>query len=308
MTGADDKVAWEGSAGVPRAWGPSVVTLGNFDGVHVGHQALIAAARRLAGPDGQVAVLTFDPSPRDVLQPDHGVPAVQAGVDRVRRLLDRGVDRVVVEPFTRALSRWTADEFASEILGRRLRASGVVVGWDFRFGAQRAGDAALLRRVLGVPVEEVGAVEVDGAAVSSTRVRDVVRAGDLALATRLLGCAHELVGPVVHGDARGRTIGVPTANVAVRTPLRPPDGVYAVRATSGGRSWDGVANLGGRPTVGDGAAPLEVHLLDADVDLYGQELVVGLVARLRGQRRFDGLDALRAQIAGDIVAAREVLR
>jgi riboflavin kinase/FMN adenylyltransferase len=296
-----------------------VVTIGNFDGVHVGHQALLRRARALAGavagawsvPPTAVSVvaLTFDPSPRDVMQPGHAVPAIQTLGERVALLREHGADVVCVEPFTAELATWSAEAFVARILAARLGAVGVVVGWDFRFGAGRRGDADLLARELGAPVEVVRAVDVGGAPVSSTRVRAAVQAGRLDEAEALLGRPHRLSGEVVRGDQRGRTLGFPTANVRVDTALRPPDGVYAARArlAQGGPWMGGVANLGQRPTFGPGAAALEVHLFDRQIDLYGAHLQVELVRFLRPERRFDGLDALVAQIRLDAASARAAL-
>jgi riboflavin kinase/FMN adenylyltransferase len=296
-----------------------VVTIGNFDGVHLGHQALLHRARALADAlasawsveAGAVAVvaLTFDPSPRDVMQPGHDVPAIQTLGERVALLREHGADVVCVEPFTAELATWSAEAFVARILAERLGAVGVVVGWDFRFGAGRRGDAALLARELAAPVEVVGAVDVGGAPVSSTRVRAAVQAGRLDEAAALLGRPHRLSGEVVRGDQRGRTLGFPTANVRVDTALRPPDGVYAVRArlAQGGPWMAGVANLGQRPTFGPGVAALEVHLFDRQLDLYGARLQVEIVRFLRPERRFGALDALVAQIEQDAAVARAAL-
>jgi riboflavin kinase/FMN adenylyltransferase len=295
-----------GSARARRA-GPSIVTIGNFDGVHLGHQALLSAARRLATPRGaQVVAYTFDPLPRDVMAPGHGVPRIQTLQDRAAALLAAGADRVVIERFSRVLSRRTPMWFVHTALRDRLGAVGAVVGWDFRFGRDRGGDAELLAAELEV-AEVVGAVELDGLPVSSTRARRAVLDGDLTLAGRLLGRPHTLAGPVVHGDARGRTIGFPTANVAVETELLPPTGVYAVRALVDGAAVPGVANLGVRPTFGGGRLGLEVHLLGWSGDLYGRRLIVEVVGRVRGEQRFAGVEALRAQIALDVAAAKALL-
>ncbi len=304
-----DVAAW------PADRRPTVVTIGSFDGVHRGHQALLDAARALAGDLGvaTVVALTFDPFPRDVMSPGHGVPAIQSLADRAAALVARGADGVVVQTFSRAFSEVSAEDFAHDLLAHGLGAAGVVVGWDFRFGAGRRGDAALLRSALGVPVLSVPALEdpAEGpnrSPVSSTRIRGLVREGDVAGAARLIGRPHEVVGQVVRGDARGRDLGFPTANVVPETPLSPAAGVYAVRVDVGDGVWrDGVANHGVRPTVGVGAAPLEVHLFADPGDLYGRTLRVALVARLRGERRFPDLDALRAQIAQDVAAARDAL-
>lgn len=283
---------------------PSIVTIGNFDGVHLGHRALIAAARRLAEPRGaRVIAYTFDPLPRDVMAPGHGVPRVQTLEDRCAALLAAGADRVVIERFSPVLARRTAVWFVDVALRQRLGAVGAAVGWDFRFGRDRAGDAELLAAELGA-VEVVGAVEHDGLPVSSTRVRRAVIDGDLRLARGLLGRPHELTGVVRHGDARGRTIGFPTANIPVETELLPPVGVYAVQVDLDGAPRLGVANLGVRPTFGGGALGLEVHVLDWAGDLYDRRLHVRLVERIRGEQRFSGIDELKARIHEDVRVAR----
>ncbi|MFM2161282.1 MAG: hypothetical protein RLZZ383_794 [Pseudomonadota bacterium] len=285
--------------------GPAVLTIGTFDGVHLGHRALLDQARAMADARGlPVVAVTFAPSPRDVMQPGHGVPAVQRLVDRERDLVRAGADEVVALPFSRALAALPAETFVTEVLGARLRAAAVVTGWDFRFGRERRGHAALIAETLGIPAATVAAVTVGGVPVSSTEIRRRVAAGDLEGAAAMLGRPHTLAGSVVRGDQRGRTLGFPTANVLVQTELRPPDGVYAVRVLGIG---EGVANLGGRPTVGDGVAPLEVHVFDRDVDLYDQDLEVAIVAHLRPIRRFGDLSALKEQIAADAACARAML-
>jgi riboflavin kinase/FMN adenylyltransferase len=289
----------------PARTGPAIVTLGTFDGVHLGHRALLDTARAAADARGMpVVAVTFDPSPRDVMQPGHNVPAIQRLEDRVRDLHAAGADEVVVLAFSQALASLPAEAFAVEVLGERLGAAGVVTGWDFRFGRGRVGDSALIARVLGVPTWSVPARTLAGQTVSSTAIRRCVAEGDLVGAAAMLGHPHRVSGVVVRGDQRGRTIGFPTANLRLETELRPPDGVYAVRVVG---HAGGVANLGGRPTVGDGVAPLEVHLFDFAGDLYGHTLEVAFIAALRPTRRFPDLQSLRDQIARDAAAARAVL-
>jgi riboflavin kinase/FMN adenylyltransferase len=286
-----------------------VVTIGNFDGVHLGHRALLARARALADAVGvPVCAFTFDPAPRDVLRPDNGIPRIQCTGDKVQGLGEAGAEHVVVEPFDLDLARRGAEWFAREVLGDRLGATAVVVGWDFRFGRGREGTAEGLRAWLDAPVEQVAPVQVDGRTVSSSGIREAIRAGALREAAALLGRPHEVRGLVESGDARGRRIGFPTANLSPRTPLVPPPGVYAVRVALGPDEWvPGVANLGTRPTFGGQEPRFEVHLLDRREDLYGRELVVRLIERLRDERRFPDADALVAQIHADIERARAVL-
>jgi len=284
-----------------------VLTIGNFDGVHRGHRKLIEATRALAAELGAPsAILTFDPAPRDVLRPDAAVARIQPLGEKLSMLADAGIDHLIVEPFTLELAALEPDAFADRFLAERLQVSGMVLGYDFRFGRRRAGTSDDLRRALAVPIRQVEPLLDDGP-VSSSRIRTAVLDGDLALATRLLGRPHALRGVVQRGDARGRTLGFPTANLIPTGALTPPFGVYAVRCQVGGRSLDGVANWGIRPMWKLDQPLLEVHLLDFDGDLYGQELVVELVARLRGEARFDSISALEAAIAADVAAARQAL-
>ena len=283
------------------------MAIGNFDGVHLGHQRLLnellAAARR----HGAVAtVYTFDPAPTAVVAPDRHQPRLQSLAGRVARLHAAGVANVVVEPFTPAFAALPAERFVRSVLVEQLGARALVVGHDFRFGNMRAGDAAYIRRLAPeVELVEVAAVELGGMPVSSSRIRKLLAAGEVEEAGTLLGRPWSVSGPVVHGQARGRTIGFPTANVAQREELQPGAGVYAVRALlPDGRTLAGVANLGTRPTVGGTDRSVEVHLFDYAGDLYGQELEVSLVAWLRAERRFGSLGELTAQIAADATAAR----
>jgi riboflavin kinase/FMN adenylyltransferase len=290
-----------------------VLTIGNFDGVHLGHRALVGAAVGRARALGVEAVAyTFDPAPRDVLRPDSAIPRIQSLEARVAHLLAAGADRVVVEPFDRVMAAMTPEAFARDLLGSRLRPSALVIGFDFRFGRGRAGGAADLADALGVPVETVPAVHHGGAPVSSSRVREAVRSGALADAAALLGRPFSFVGTVVPGDARGRTLGFPTANVwpdpgGKSAALLPPDGVYAVRARVDGAQRPGVMNLGTRPTFDGEARRAEVHLLDFDGDLYGQRVEVTPVVFLRPELRFTSVDALVAQVRADVDAARSRL-
>ena len=291
----------------PDGPGP-VLTIGNFDGVHLGHQHLLQRTIDVAASIGAPsAALTFDPAPRDVLRPDNDVPRIQAVEDRVASLHALGIDQVIVHPFTLDLARLTPRDFAQQILVDRLRVAGLVLGWDFRFGARRAGTVADLQAWLDVPVQQVDALQAEGDIASSSRIRGLVREGHVAEASRLLSRPHRLRGTVVHGDHRGRTLGFPTANVAIDTQLKPATGVYAVRIHIDGSPHSGVANFGMRPTFGGGPPVLEVHVLDFSANLYGQALAVDLVDRIRGERTFDGIDALKAQIDLDITRAREIL-
>lgn len=288
------------------------MTPGNHDGVHLGHRALLEAAREEAAPrDLSVTVLTFDPHPTQVLVPEKAPPLLTTLERRLELLRGLGADHVEVLRFDRARARQAPEDFVREVLVERLGARGVVVGPDFRFGRGAAGDARLLETMgpeHGFGVREVGPVQLEGAPVSSTRIRRALAAGDVALAGRLLGRVHDVDGTVIEGDRRGRTIGFPTANLDCDPVLLPEDGVYAVvgRPEGAAERRLGVANLGVRPTFAAGRS-VEVHFFDFDGDLYGTKVRLGFVARLRGERKFDGLEALKAQIDADARAAREVL-
>lgn len=294
----------------------AAVVPGNHDGVHVGHRALLDEARRRADAAGLAVVpLTFDPHPLTVLAPERAPVPLTTIARRVELLREAGADEVAVARFDAAYAARSADAFVDAVLVGELRAGAVIVGPDFRFGAGRTGTIERLRElgaVRGFTVHEVGPVELPGLGrVSSTRIREALRAGALEDATRMLGRIHEVEGVVVEGDKRGRTIGFPTANLDCDPILVPADGVYAVVArvlapSRGAQRILGVANLGTRPTFAAGRS-VEVHLFDFTGDLYGARLRVGFVARLRAEQKFDGIDALRAQIAKDARAARDRL-
>ncbi len=289
-----------------------MVTLGNYDGVHLGHRALLSAARARADRDGLiVTAVTFDPHPSVVLAPDRAPPLLTTIERRSDLLRGLGADEVTVLRFDRELASTSPEGFVDSVLVSRLATRSVVVGPDFRFGRGRAGDTAMLRELGGARGFDVVAVEpftLDGEVVSSTRVRAALREGDVHLAARMLGRVHNVEGRIVRGDGRGRSIGVPTANLDCEPVLLPKDGVYAVAARVRGESEPlrGVANLGVRPTFAAGRS-VEVHLFDLDRDLYDARLRVGFVERLRGEQKFDGIESLKAQIARDAERAREIL-
>ena len=298
---------------------PSVVTPGNHDGVHLGHRALVAAARQLAAEHGaRVLPMFFDPHPTAFFRPDAAPALLTSPARRIALLRKAGADDVAVETFDEAFANQSPEAFVRDVLVGRYAARGVVVGPDFQFGKGRAGDVEVLRTLgdsLGFSVTVVPPVEVGADVVSSTRIRSVLTQGDVAAATALLGRVHDVRGVVVEGHRRGRTIGFPTANLDCEPVLLPADGVYAVVARvldgspvddSETRLLRGVANLGVRPTMQAGRS-VEVHFFDFDADLYGKALRVGFCARLRAEKKFDGLDALKAQIARDADAARTVL-
>jgi len=309
------------SSSVPAEARGAVVAIGNFDGVHLGHQAVLAQARAIADRlDTALAVLTFEPHPRSVFQPDLPDFRLTPLPAKVEALKAAGVDHVIVLDFTPEFSQRSAEDFMSGVLCADLGARHIVVGWDFCFGHKRSGNAAILAArgaELGFGVTVTRAVENgEGQIYSSSRIRECLRAGDLSGVAELLGRFWEIDGLVLHGDKRGRTIGFPTANLSMEGYMRPTLGVYAVRAgmkdggldTDGEYRWvDGVANLGIRPTVEGSRVQLEVHLFDFQEDLYGRFLRVQLIEFLRGEKKFDGLDSLKAQITSDCAQARRIL-
>jgi riboflavin kinase/FMN adenylyltransferase len=252
-------------------------------------------------------VLTFDPHPARVLAPDAAPAALMTLEQKAEALARLGVSGLAVLPFDAEVAGAAPDRFAASVLRGALDAGVVVVGANFRFGRGRAGDAATLR-ALGFDVSEVGPVEHGGERVSSSRVRKALADGDVALAAALLGRPFLLEGTVVRGEGRGRTLGVPTANLAPAGETVPAGGVYAAWAwVGGGPGVASVVNVGRRPTFGGGATSVEAHLLDFDRDLYGRPLGLSFAARIRDERRFAGPEALVAQIREDIAAARRAL-
>jgi riboflavin kinase/FMN adenylyltransferase len=305
----------------PRASYPrgAVLAMGNFDGVHRGHAALIGQVRQLARETGRpAAVLTFEPHPRSVFFP--ASEPFRLTPFRVKeRELDRlGVELLFVQHFDRAFAAKSAEAFIEEVIVTAIGATHVLVGYDATFGAGRRGTPDMLReqgRHYGFAVTVIEPVRGAAAGLySSTRIRELLKAGRPREAAVALGRYWEIDGRVVEGDKRGRTIGFPTANLGLGEYLRPAFGVYAVRVCGdgpddplAGRLVDGVANIGLRPTVGGLVPRLEVHLFDTDVDLYGRHLRVALVEFIRPERKFSGLDALKAQIAEDAERARAIL-
>lgn len=294
----------------------SVVAVGVFDGVHLGHLRLLHQLLEMASTlQGMPTVVTFANHPDQILRGAAPPPLCSVPL-RLRLLRRAGVSRLVLLEFEPRLQNMTPREFAGEVLVRRLRTRGLLLGYDSALGKDRAGTPQHfqeLGRELGFAVATGDPLEVDGQPISSTRIRDAIARGDLVAARRLLGRFPGALGNVVHGDARGRTLGFPTANVALQPGALPPPGVYAVDAVVDGATWPAVANLGTRPTfaAGTGCPPapsLEVHILDFDGDLYGRELEVAFLQLLRQERRFADARELRAQIAADVAAARACLR
>jgi riboflavin kinase / FMN adenylyltransferase len=314
---------WRSPDEVPEELGRTVVTIGNFDGVHLGHQHVVARARQVAerlGVDRVVAV-TFDPHPIAVLRPEHAPPTLTTVDQRAALLAAAGVDDVLVVPFTREVAGWSPERFVEEVVVGTLHASSVVVGANFRFGHRAAGDVGLLR-AMGTDHDFVAeGIPLDGGPQvwSSTYVRTCLAAGDVEGAAEALGRPVSLRGTVSRGDRRGRELGYPTANVPTEATAVPADGVYAgwlrrVDAATGARVHDGDAmpaaiSVGTNPTfVGERLRRVEAYVLDRDdLELYDQEVEVVFASRLRGMLRFDSVEELVAAMDDDVARAREVL-
>jgi riboflavin kinase/FMN adenylyltransferase len=282
----------------------AALCLGNFDGVHKGHRALVDAAAKQGAP----AALTFFPHPGKVLQPELAPRLITLQPRKLELLEAAGVKATVVQPFTLEYARTPPAAFEASLFDA-LGVGAAVVGYDFTYGSKRAGtvqtlEAAAAKR--GAKVVVVPAVTVDGVVVSSSRVREYVLEGRVAAAQKLLGRYFDLEGTVVTGAGRGRSIGFPTANIDTQNELRPGAGVYAVRVHQKGEAarYGGAANIGVKPTFGGGEVTIEAHLFDFSGDLYGKKLVVEFVERLRGEQRFGSANELAGQIARDLEAAK----
>lgn len=291
----------------------AVVAVGNFDGVHSGHRVVIGEAGKIASAARlKWGVLTFEPHPRNVFQPDIPPFRITPFADKARHIRDLGVDFMIAQKFDMEYSGQSAATFVEQSLVQALGVRHLVAGYDFKFGHKRQGSCETLLAMgnqHGFDFTVVSAASDDGGGLySSTRVRELLGSGDVRAVTEILGRPFAIMGAVNHGDARGRTIGFPTANIALRQYIHPAFGVYAVHLTlPDARVIPGVANLGLRPTVaGDEAPRLEVHLFDFDGDIYGDKVTVEFVEMLRAEKKFDGLDALKAQIARDSEQARVI--
>lgn len=302
----------DGGSAVPPHLADGIVALGNFDGFHLGHQAVVGRAVARARAEGRPAlVATFDPHPVRFFRSDAAPFRLTTLDQRERLFAAAGVDAMVVFHFDAVLAALSADAFVRERLVGLLRVAGVVTGDDFTFGKAKGGNVATLRdygAALGFSAETVGAVTLEGEPVSSTRIRESLRAGDPRAAARLLTRPFAIEGVVQHGDKLGRTIGYPTANLDMGKYLRPAYGIYAVRGRMPDGRWvDGAANLGVRPTFDPPKELLEPYFFDWSQDLYGQCIEVALIEYLRPEAKFDSLDALMVQMDADCAQARAIL-
>ncbi len=288
------------------------VAIGNFDGVHRGHAALVTEVRRLAEEvHGPAVVLTFDPHPLQLLRPERFLPLLTTPGDRAAFLLACGAQEVILLRTTAELLRLEPEQFFQRVLVEGLGVRGLVEGEDFHFGHRRAGSVEMLRslcRDAKVVLSVVPPVTIDGVAVSSSRIRTSLERGDVTTAAQLLGRPHRLHGRVSAGQKRGRTLGFPTANLEPLVTFAPGDGVYAVRVVRQEGVWAGAANIGPNPTFGENSRKVEVHLIDYQGDLYGEDLAVDFLAHLRDTRPFATIDELREQLRRDVEQARRFAR
>jgi riboflavin kinase/FMN adenylyltransferase len=288
---------------------PVVLAIGNFDGVHLGHAALVRCLANVADERQLAAmVLTFEPHPREFFVPDSAPARLTTLREKLELLSECGARQAMICPFNAAFAALSANEFIEQVLVRGCQVRHLIIGDDFRFGRGRTGDFALLQESglrHGFTVEAMGSVLVDGERVSSSAVRRALSAGDMEHAARLLGRPYVIDGQVSHGQKLGRQIGFATANLRIKHNPLPMTGVFAVEVSGlGGKPLPGVANLGVRPTVGGTRPLLEVHLFDFDRDIYGAHISVRFVHKLRDEQRFPNIDALKAQIEAEAVAAR----
>lgn len=309
MPDPDQAAAVRRLSSIEELDGPAHLALGVFDGVHLGHQAVIARAVAARAEGGSAGVLTFDPYPLRVLAPEKAPKRLLASLDHKARILGPlGVDFLLALPFDRRQAEVEAQDFVRELVAAGART--IAAGEDWRFGRGRGGDRNLLGRLAdqhGFRFDAVPPVMIDGERISSTRIRQAIRDGNLDAAAAMLGRRYTVAGRVVEGRKLGRRLGFPTANLERGEEQYPPDGVWAVRVLLDGHWTDGVANLGRRPTVEDGERQLEVHLLGDPGDLYGRWLEVDFAGHLRGERRFGSVEELRGQIEVDVEDARRVL-
>lgn len=292
----------------------AVVTTGTFDGVHVGHRKIIDRLNQLAeNVGGESVLLTFDPHPRMVLFPDdHGLELITTIDEKIALLEEAGIDNLIIHPFTKEFSRLSSLDFIREILVEKIGTSVLVIGYDHHFGRNREGSFEHLREsgpLYGFSVEEISVQDVDDVAVSSTKIRKALQEGDVATANKYLAHSFQLSGTVVHGDKLGRKLGFPTANIQVddANKVIPANGVYACYVLLGERKLKGMLNIGNRPTVSGDERRVEVHIFDLDEELYEQQITLVLQDRIRDEKKFENVDALKERLAIDRNLALRVL-
>ena len=290
-----------------------VLTIGNFDGVHLGHRFIFRQVLKKAKEiDGESIVYTFDPHPVEILAPDRKPLLITPLEEKLRLIEEQGIEVAIVAPFTEKYAGQPPEDFVKKVLYDQIKIRHIFVGHDFTFGKDRRGNIALLKemgRKWGFHAEMVEAVRLEGTVISSTRIRELVAKGEMREAAKLLGRPYALAGKVIHGHGRGsRKLGFPTANLKPSGILFPKSGIYAVWAMHEGRRYEGVANLGWNPTFQDQKFSIEIHILNFNRDIYGENLQVEFVQRLRDEVTFRGAEELIDQIKRDIAQAEKILR
>jgi riboflavin kinase / FMN adenylyltransferase len=291
----------------------AVVTTGTFDGVHLGHQQIILQLKNAAkGISGETVLFTFFPHPRMVLFPDQRQLLINTLNEKIALLEKTGIDHLIIHPFTREFSMLSSTDFIRSVLVEQIGTKKLVIGYDHHFGRNREGSFEHLKEfgpVYGFEVEEISAREVENVSVSSTKIRQSLEKGDVETAAAYLGYRYPLSGTIVKGRQLGRTIGFPTANMHITDPYKliPADGVYAVKVHCRNEILNGMLNIGMRPTVNGKERTIEVNILDFDADIYGETLTLDFVSRLRDEQKFEGIDALKAQLNKDRLSAKAVL-
>ena len=292
---------------------PTVITIGTFDGVHLGHQKIIKRVVETAHKNGLLAtVFTFFPHPRMIVQHDQQLKLIHTLTEKKQFLQSLGVDLLIVQPFNEAFANLSAEAFVSELLVKHLRVQKVIIGYDHHFGKNRTANIDNMRlfgEQYGISVEEIPVQEVDEVSVSSTKIRQALNEGRVEIAEHYLGVPYSFIGKVVHGLKLGRTIGFPTANLQVEASYKliPKDGVYVVYSLIEGRKVYGMMSIGKNPTIQGKGASIEVYFFDFNQDLYGQDLTIYFVKYLREERKFSSVSLLKKQIQDDETAARKAI-
>jgi riboflavin kinase/FMN adenylyltransferase len=296
---------------IQKRFDNSILTLGNFDGLHLGHQELVRMIIHRAREVGALSmVVTFRPHPLKILAPEKCPPLISIYEEKIRLFERLGIDVLVKIPFTLEFAAMAPEDFVKDILCRTLGAKEIFVGYNYRFGRGREGDIQKLRTLgerYGFTVREIEQIAVDGEVISSTKIRTLLLDGDVEHAAKLLGRTYAITGIVVRGDGRGKGLGYPTANIAPKHAIIPADGVYAVRLVVRERVYDGIANIGMRPTFNKKVLAIEVHVFNFSEDIYGEDISLYFLKKIREEKKFKSAEALVTQIKSDIEAAKDIL-